>query len=264
MPWPQATTRDAYLTFQMEYMETSKRFFDPGSTTAGSVAGWAPHAMMDAVRTIRDDANQLNKNLVGSKITTVKYAQGVREYVLPSNFMETNRVEVTDLGGPPYPVLSPIDSEEIGNISIGGFLPGITGAAQGEPAQFYLRQLEVGETPIGGSGAVTVSTTAIGFDPIPSRSATTQNVNIWSVWASAAIPVIDMTTNPDPNPVVDLPVLLMDLVPAFMCIRAAIVSDPNLVQAYQAIYNAKLLSKLQVLAGGAQQNVPRILLTDSW
>src|SRR5437879_2886003 len=132
--WPVATTRDAFFLFQSLYQERSLRFFDVGGLTAGSVSGWAPQIMMQAVRDIRDEVELLDKDLIGTKLTKVQYVLNQREYAVPSNFLEAIKVEITDLGGPPYPTLSPIDFEEVGAvIGTAGFLPGITGASIGEP-----------------------------------------------------------------------------------------------------------------------------------
>ena len=258
MSWPLATTRDAFLAFQAFYQEQSTRYFDP--------VKWAPQVMMEAVRDVRDEVSLLNPTLIGSKNTTVQYVFGQREYLLPSSFFQTIKVEVTDLTAntPSFPTLGPIDFTDIGGYLYGPFIPGVTGGDYGEPSVYYIRQLEIGDTPIGLQTPVTQSTTVIGFDPVPYRTAITQNVNVWSEWASAAISAVDLTTSPDPNPVLDLPINLMDLVPRHMCVQAAPVSDAGLGAIFASLYNSKLTKKLVIMANNKQSSPFQIQVHDTW
>ena len=150
--------------------------------------------------------------------------------------MNVLKVECTDLYGPPYPTLTPIEFIDIGaTIAPLPSLPQFGAAGQGEPQAFYIRGTD-------GSS----NTVVIGFDPIPSRNGAVNNINVWYDALPTLITTIDNNTVPD------LPIDLHALIPRRMCFLAASAEGSPKAQMYLQMYNASLAKMLSRYVRGRQ------------
>jgi len=326
------TSRDAYNRFVNLYQEKSQRFFAP--TTSSTLApAWAPSIIDDSVADVRDEAELIDPNLIGDKLWLVTYQNQIREYGLPTDFVAAVKVEVLDIGGPPFPILNAIDFQDVGALPVGPYMANtLPGFGFGEPTMYYIRNLETGQAPIGvvavtvtgnlangsalvtavapstnglvtgmpisgtgvpaatviqtvtGASTLTLSQAAsatgtgvslvmagtvspginvIGLDPIPGRTATSANLNVWYDGTATSVGLtIDLTTVPDPNPTLDLPIDFHDLVPRRMCILAALADNSPNLSAYTAIYNDSLLRKISLISRGRTNEAEIISVND--
>ncbi len=225
------TTQGAFNRFQRLLQETSSRFFN--ATGSGTI--WAVEIINDSVEDIFEELRSINPELLGMASVTTGYTTGVRE-PSPSPLLATTvfveKVEVTDIGGPPYPTLDPMEFKDIGKYIVPGpTLPQLMGAGQGEPIKFYIRQADPS------SGAP-----IIGWDPIPQRTAAS-NVNIWYNVLPAAVTAIDTT-------VLDLPLDFHRLVPIRMAVLACGADASPRAQFYTNLYDSALGKALEKASKG--------------
>jgi hypothetical protein len=234
------TTSGISVQFQRTYKESSTRYFD---------TNWQITAINHAVQDIWDEILNVNPEYAPVKLFQFGYISGQREYVLPASFEQVSKVEVTDLGGPPYVVLFKIRFSDIGVFPAAPVQFTVSGTTigQGEPQVYYIRFMESGQTPIGQASALTADSWILGLDPIPGRTAT-NNVNVWYIATAGAVTGIDTTETPD------LPPDFHDLIPDHMAVYAAIADESPRLDVYKAIYNDRLLRKLNRVVRGPAIN----------
>lgn len=229
------TTSQIDTQFRRLYKESSTRYFD---------TNWSVTAINDAIEDIWDEILNVNPEYAPVKLKQLSYAVGVREYTIDSTFEQIQKIEVNDQGGPPYPTLIPITFQDISVFVFGPYALSLQGAGQGEPEAYYVRFMESGQTPIGGT-ALTADSWVLGLDPIPARSAT-NNLNVWYIGTAGTVSALD-TTLPD------LPPDFHDLIPRRMCVFAAAADGLPSVDFYRATYNDSLLRKLNRVYRGPEQ-----------
>src|SRR6266480_4581469 len=147
------TATDVVARFKALYKEQSTRYFD---------ATWQVEAMNDSIEDIASEIDNLHPSFLPTKVTTLSYVTNQQEYQLPADFLDIIGVEVTDLGGPPYIVLTEIDFEFRNLAVVGPSAPQFLGGGSGEPVCYYIRGLDAGETLIGGT-VLTVDANVMGI-----------------------------------------------------------------------------------------------------
>lgn len=226
------TTQQLYDRFQALYQEKSQRHF---STT------WAVQAINDAVDELDSEVADVHPEYMGLLSATLSYTAGQQDVDVPAGLVEVALVEVTDLGGPPYRRLAPIEFHERGAVGIEE-LP--SGASQGEPLAYYVRGVS------SGSGQ-----SKMGFVPIPARTAS-NNVLVWYHGVRADVAAIDATQTPD------LPVEWHPLIPYLMCIAAAATDERGVLQYFMSRYNDRLARRLAQAIKGRGENAPEFVGVD--
>jgi hypothetical protein len=225
------TTQGAVNRFQRLLQETSSRFFN----TTGSGTIWAVEIINDSVEDIFEELRSINPELLGMAMAQTGYTVNVREpspSPLSASTVFVEKVEVTDIGGPPYPTLREITFKDIGKYLLPApWLPQLGMAGQAEPMAFYIRQADPSS-----------NAAILGFDPIPQRTAV-NNVNIYYNVLPSTVTAIDTT-------VIDLPLDFHRLVPLRMAVLACGADASPRVSFFTGLYNSALEKALEKASKG--------------